>query len=140
MKLRLLILLFLSFPGMAYRCEKSGELDDICQKWELVSSTDPYQGGTVTVADPANKHYRVFERDGTYLEYDNENTGVGKWAFNADSTHVGTVITTHNDQPTGNGTAVTDFRWQIRELTAQKLVLAIQGRHGFVTHEYKAVK
>jgi hypothetical protein len=140
MKLRFLVLFFFAFLGMASKCEKSEEMDKICQKWEFVSSIDPYQGGTVIEADPANKQYKVFQKDGTYLEYDNENDGVGKWAFNADSTHIGTVIITNNDQPGGNGAAVTDFRWEIRELTAQKLVLAIQGRHGFVVYEYKAVK
>lgn len=140
MKLKMLIPVFSGILFMASKCEKSERTAMFCQKWAFVSSEDPYQGGTIGTPDPANIQYRVFEADGTYEEYDNDNFGVGRWAFNEDSTRVGTVFEKYNGQTTGQDLTVTDFRWQILELTKNKLVLSIQGRHGFVKHEYKAVK
>jgi hypothetical protein len=140
MKWRLLIPILLAFSFMASKCEQNDPTTILCQKWEFVSSLDPYQGGTIGTADPDNKQYRIFEVNGNYEEYDNDNSGVGRWAFNADSTHLGTVFEKYNGEPTGQSLEITDFRWKILELTADKLVLSIQGRHGFVEHEYKSTK
>lgn len=140
MKFKLLILVFLAASGIASQCQKSELMDMFCQEWEFVRSVDPYQGGTVTEADPTELKYRTFEKDGTYREYEYLAIGEGKWAFNSDSTRVGTVLTVFNHLPTGDSPEITDFRWEIKELTRKKLVLAIQGRHGFVTYEYKAVE
>jgi hypothetical protein len=140
MKLRLLMLVLTCFLAMASQCEKSEMMDMFCQEWEFVSSIDPYQGGTVTEADPTDKFYRTFEKDGTYREYEYVGRGEGRWAFNSDSTRVGTVLTIYNQQPTGDSPEISDFRWEIKELTPKKLVLSIQGRHGYVLYEYKAVE
>ncbi|KAA3633866.1 MAG: hypothetical protein DWQ02_12390 [Bacteroidetes bacterium] len=140
MKIRILIPVLFAFISLASKCEEEGKLDMFCQQWEFVSSKDPYQGGTISEADPANKQFRVFKKDGSYREFDNDNDATGIWAFNQDSTKIGTVIETQNGQPTGNPLEITDHRWEIRDLTSTKLVLAIQGRHGFVEHTYKSVK
>ena len=140
MKLKILIPVLVALFCLASQCKESGKVDWLCQQWELVSMNDPYQGGTVTEADPSNPQYREFEKDGIYREFDNENQGSGIWAFNTDSTKIGIVLETYNGSPTGNVLEVSDYRWELRELTKDKLVLAIQGRHGFVEHNYKAVK
>jgi hypothetical protein len=74
------------------------------------------------------------------VEYDNENEGIGRWAFNEDSSRLGTMLVKSNGVETGEDTTISDFRWEIRELSAENLVLAIQGRHGMVVYSYRAVK
>ena len=125
-------LLLVSF---AFKCKKT---DLICKKWEYVNSTDAYQGGIDYTADPKNKKYLIFYKDGTFEEIDSNNHRKGKWKFNDEETKIGLAYGERNGEANKNPEQY-NFRKNLTSITKTEMKFWIQGRHGRVTYTYKAV-
>ena len=111
----------------------------LCTKWSLIKTVDPYQGGTENVRDSSNWKTIEFTTEGIYMENDPWNKAMGLWKFNSDESKLGLLETENNGQKFEKGDEVTDFRWQIFELSKDQIILGIQGRHGIVKHYYKKI-
>lgn len=110
--------------------------------WQLEKSFDPYNGGTTTQAPKDNPPYMVFQADGTFSEYNGAQKSAGNWFVNMDKTALCLVYTLQNDKPVKNkqNIATEGFVHKISFLDKEKMVLARQGRHGFVEKTYMRIK
>ena len=131
-----LILLPLFYLTSSVQIDKT---EILCNKWEYVNSHDPYQGGIDYPADPDNKQYLIFKKDGSFKEIDQWNHWRGKWQFNTDETKVGIAISEHNGSSVLRSEQF-DYRRNLVKVTNYELVFWIQGRHGPVTYKYKSIK
>ena len=111
----------------------------ICQKWVYEKSADPYNNGAFHFADSTNAKYIIFKSDGSYADNDNNNSALGFWKFNHDSTRLGIKYTVFNDKEVDNKEPISEFRWIIYELTRSNMILGIQGRHGIVRYTYNSI-
>ncbi len=110
--------------------------------WKLEKSFDPYNGGITTQAAKDNTPYWEFYADGTFLEYNGMQKSRGNWYVNKDKSALGFVYTLQNDKPlkVKQNLTTEGFPYKIKFLDKQKMVLARQGRHGFVENTYMSVK
>ena len=110
--------------------------------WQLEKSFDPYNGGITTQAPKDNPPYMEYHADGTFLAYDGAHKSGGNWYVNKDKSALGFVYTLQNDKPIKDKKSINTegFPYQIRFLDKEKMVLARQGRHGFVEKTYIRVK
>lgn len=110
--------------------------------WYLEKSFDPYNGGITTQAPKDNTPYIEFRTDGTFLEYDGMQKNEGNWYINKDKSALGFVYTLQNGKILKAKKHLTseDFPYKILFLDKEKMVLARQGRHGFVEKTYLRVK
>lgn len=110
-------------------------------KWRLIQTYDPYDGGNITRRDSLNPRFLVFGRDGEFKQYDNLNYVVGKWHLNRAKTALAFVNEERNGKEIAGATeTIPSFRHQIRKHTTDTMILAWQGRHGFVEELYTIVR
>jgi hypothetical protein len=109
--------------------------------WEKSMSFDPYNGGYYYPADSANRSFLIFASDGTFQEYDPFNYSKGNWYFNDDSTSLAFEYVVRN------GTKVSlpseesrRFSHRLLKIRPDSMVLAWQGRHGWVEETWLAVQ
>lgn len=110
--------------------------------WQVEKSFDPYNGGITTQAPKDNPPYITFQADGTFLSYNGAQKSEGNWFVNKDKTALGLVYTLENDKPVKSKQTISTegFAYKIRFLDKEKMVLARQGRHGFVEKTYIRIK
>ena len=109
-------------------------------KWRLVHTYDPYNGGQLNKRDSLNPRFLVFSKDGGYKQYDNLNYVVGNWYVNRSKDALAFIIASRNGREIpGASEQALDFRHQIRKHTTDTMILAWQGRHGFVEELYAIV-
>ena len=108
----------------------------LCQKWTLIKSVDPYQGGTENLRDSTNWKSIEFIKNGDYKESDPWNKVIGVWKFNEDESKFGIKELARNDNEITKDKIISDFRWNILELDNSHMVLGIQGIHGIVKYYY----
>ncbi len=110
--------------------------------WQVEKSFDPYNGGVTSQAPKDNPPYIEFHADGTFIEYNGAQKSEGNWFVNTDKTALGLVYTVQNDKPLKSKQSISTegFAYKIRFLGKEKMVLARQGRHGFVENTYIRVK
>ncbi len=135
MKHFLLILLPFLYLTASVQTDKT---EILCNKWEYVNSHDPYQGGIDDPADPDNKQYLIFKKDGSFEEIDQWNHWRGKWQFNTGETKIGIAISEHNGSIV-QSSGEFDYGRNLVKVTSSELVFWIQGRHGRVTYKFKSI-
>ena len=97
--------------------------------WKLVQIYDPYSG-SMKIPDEEAKYLSI-QKDGKYVLYSPGNTQSGKWYLKKDKSALALVA---------EGSSTEDeslmFRHQIRKYAKDTMILAWQGRHGFVEELY----
>lgn len=109
-------------------------------EWRLEQIYDPYNGGTTYQSDSLNPSFLSLNRKGKFAEYDTLNRREGKWYFHEDSTRIRLAYTQENGTKIIRSERDPDFRYVLKTLTEDSLVLAIQGRHGMVERIYIRTK
>ena len=104
--------------------------------WQLVSTKDPYDGGKYYPQDPANPHYILMHHNGAFKEHDNANVSFGNWYINQNKDRLALVYYIQNGISIPDEKQVLDYRYVIKKVTKDSLLLDIQGRHGMVTKAY----
>lgn len=157
--MKYLVIILLTVVASAATCNKQGKRSDLSTRkasafligkktdttrWQLHKIFDPYDGGKTIIRDSLNPEYLLVGKDGAFLEYDKDNHSEGHWYINKDKTRMALIYDIQN------GVEVEDankdmpeemyYRYEIREISAEKLVLAIQGRHGMVEKTYIPVE
>lgn len=109
--------------------------DQNSEKWKLLQSFDPYNGGVTTVQPKEDPYFVTFEKNGRFTEYEKNQHSSGKWFLNKEKTELVLIYSIQN------GIAVNKKKpqmltFQIRKREGKNRVLAIQGRHGWVEKSY----
>jgi hypothetical protein len=102
-------------------------------KWQFVQSYDPYNGGITTPADISRPESYLFQKNGKMLIYSADNQQHGKWRITEEKQFLWIEYA-----PEKNKKEL--YKFKIKELTAEKMILAIQGRHGMVERTYLKIK
>ncbi len=117
-----------------------GDKTSYNKTWRLVSRFDPYNGGNTQTYEAEKATFLTLERDGTFIQQNAENHEMGHYYLNKTKDAIALVIekrvegkdTMDIQQPSDELL----FRHQIRTINADSLVLAWQGRHGYVLDTY----
>lgn len=157
--MKYLAIILLTIVASASTCHKQGKRSDLSTRkaatfligkktdttcWRLQKTFDPYDGGKTLVRDSLNPQYLLVAKDGAFREYDNDNHSEGRWYINKDKTRMALVYDIQNgltleNEPQSEPEEM-HYRYEIREVSPEKLVLAIQGRHGMVEKTYIQVE
>lgn len=152
--MKYLAIILLSLMASATTCGKKGKRTDLSTKkaaafllgkkidtvqWRLVNIYDPYDGGKTIIKDSLNPEILVVSRDGSFKEYDKDNYSIGKWYLNREKSRMAMVYEKQNGMEVAKVDEEMQYRYEIREMTDSKLILAIQGRHGMVERTYMPV-
>lgn len=106
------------------------------QKWQLISQYDPYNGGKYYRPDSSNSQYFILINDGSFREYDTFNYSEGSWLMNKSRDRVALVYLIQNGIKIPPEKRDTTFRYELKTISPDSLVLAIQGRHGMMAKTY----
>lgn len=102
-------------------------------QWQLLQSYDPYNGGITTPADATHLEAYVFQKNGKMISYATDNQQNGKWKLTKEKEFIWIEYSLIKGKKEL-------YKFKIKELTSEKMVLAIQGRHGLVEKTYLKVK
>jgi len=105
--------------------------------WKLVKTYDPYNKGYTYWKDSSNYRHLALSSDGTFKEFDKENTGRGHWYLNKQQNKLAFTYQQRNGIQINESLQVISFRYLIDTIYEDTLVLSIQGRHGMVRQFYK---
>ena len=109
----------------------------LVEKWNWAHSYDPYDEGKNYEASASDYKALSFNEDGTFEEISTEEVKEGVWMLNKQKDALALVY--------GKGKVSGDlrrqlapykYRYKLKKLTDDSLVMAIQGRHGFVIETY----
>lgn len=108
------------------------------EKWQLVQSFDPYNGGTTNIQPKESPYFLELWDNGEFAEYEQDIHSKGKWQLNKDKTTLTFVywIQTGTASPKKNRPTLS---FQIRKKEGNTMILAILGRHGWVEKTYQLV-
>ena len=157
--MKYLAIILLALAASTSTCNKQGSRTDLGNRkaatfllgrktdtirWQLTQIYDPYDGGKTIIRDSLNPEYLIVGKDGAFKEYDNENHSEGRWFINKDKTRMALLYEVQNGMTVeaDSGKKAREmpeelrYRYEIREISREKLVLAIQGRHGMVEKTY----
>ena len=104
--------------------------------WQLINTHDPYNGGVSYPQDPANPHYILLHKNGAFKEHDNANVSFGNWYLNKNKNRLALVYYIQNGISIPDEKQVIDYRYEVKKVSKDSLILGIQGRHGIVTQTY----
>lgn len=107
--------------------------------WRLMQIYDPYNGGQIIQKSNEEATFLILRKNGTFQEYDQENNNFGKWYVDKTKSSMALIYTTRNGKEVKEN-PIPDFRHQIRKFNKDTLILAWQGRHGFVEQLYTRVQ
>ena len=114
-----------------------GQQPEDSLKWKLIQTYDPYNHGQIIKRDSLNPRFLVFEKDGSFKQYDKHNASSGSWYLNNAKTALAFIFNIRNGQAVNDhSTEKLNFRHQIRKYGTDTMILAWQGRHGFVEELY----
>ena len=105
-------------------------------KWRWVHTYDPYNGGTYLTSDSLHPRYLFLYKDGTFRKTDAHNASSGKWYLNPEKNAMALIDEMRNGVSVMDASSSLTFRHQLRKLNQDTLILAWQGRHGFVEELY----
>lgn len=101
---------------------------------------DPYQGGqTYLPTDRLSPTLLLFS-DGRFIEYDAYRYDEGEWYLHEDHDKMSLIYQVKNHTNIPASQQDSSFRYQIKQLNADTLILAQQGRHGMVSYFYSLTK
>ncbi len=103
--------------------------------WQLTNIFDPYQGGTHTPIDSLHPQFLVIHDDGTFTRHQQEQIDSGNWYMRRDKEAIALVSDRSPEAAISSKTSFS-FRYEIRKLSSDTMILAWQGRHGFVEELY----
>lgn len=109
-------------------------------RWKLIQTYDPYMGGRVTRQDSNNHRTLELYNNGSFKVFENELLGQGKWYVKSDKSAIAFVYKGENRETSSASDKEITFTHQIRKLTQDTMILAWQGRHGFIEELYVAQK
>lgn len=101
--------------------------------WILAQTYDPYNGGITTPADEKYPDHLFFQKNGKMKHHTVDFQQDGTWKLNKSKTDL--LI----EYPKKDAKSEA-YTFNIKELTKEKMVLAIKGRHGMVERTYVPFK
>lgn len=118
---------------------------DTCS-WQLFSIADPYSKmlpGTerkdTSLIFRTNPTFLRFLKNGTFIRFDQDEYGEGKWEFSAENENrLRFQFTEQNGQEISPLNQDQYYRHILQKRTRDTLVIGIQGRHGIVRYTYLA--
>ncbi len=105
-------------------------------RWKLVQTYDPYQGGRITKQDSINPRILEIYNNGTFKVYESDLIGRGKWYIKSDKSAIAFIYAGESGEVKPSKNQAIEFTHQIRRLTRDTMILAWQGRHGFIEELY----
>jgi len=109
-------------------------------RWKLSQTYDPYMGGRITRQDSDNPRILELYNNGTFKVYEDELLDRGKWYVKSDKSAIAFIYESENKETSSATDQEITFTHQIRKLTQDTMILAWQGRHGFIEELYVAQK
>ena len=105
-------------------------------KWELCQVYDPYQGGQVMKVDSLFRKTIEIYRDGKFKINDRQALINGQWKLNLARTEILFVCKERNGVKLKQKDPLYRQISQIRKISRDTMILAWQGRHGYVEELY----
>lgn len=105
----------------------------LCRPWRWFQTQDDYQGGTYILAQPGQERWLRLQPEGRYQRFDEGQLEEGYWTLDEARQR----LALRQQPPTARQPwTAADYRHRIERLNDDTLVLAWQGRHGWVHEHY----
>lgn len=112
----------------------------LVSEWNWVHTVDPYDGGKDY--DTSEDAYRSLDLadDGTFTEISKEQVQEGIWMLNKEKDALALIYGKEQKASVDlrRRIAPHKYRYKLKKLTQDSLILAVQGRHGYVIETYLA--
>ncbi|MEM6628319.1 MAG: hypothetical protein AAF694_01545 [Bacteroidota bacterium] len=105
-------------------------------RWGLCQIYDPYQGGRVTKLDSFSQKVLEMRRDGRFILSESREVSKGDWQLNRARTELQFRFKSKNGVKVSRSDPSYEIVSQVRKITRDTMILAWQGRHGFVEELY----
>ena len=105
-------------------------------KWGLCQVYDPYLGGQVMPVDSQSKKTLVIYRSGKFSIEEEDTSIHGQWKLNQAQTEILFVSKEKNGVKVRQRDPLYHQISQVRKITNDTMILAWQGRHGYVEELY----
>ena len=105
-------------------------------RWGLCQIYDPYQGGRISKADSFSQKILEMGRDGKFSLLVSRELSKGDWRLNRARTEIQFRFKTKNGVKVSRSDPTYQMVSQVRKITRDTMILAWQGRHGWVEELY----
>lgn len=115
---------------------------DSLQRWVLHSTFDPYQGGKEYPCDPQNPEILELAPSGVFHQYDTAQQSFGQWFLNPLNKTMNLRYEVRNNRylSASDPKAAGREQYILKQMTADSLIMEVQGRHGMLVLTYLPFK
>lgn len=106
--------------------------------WQLIELYDPYQNGKRIRIDSLNPQYLIIHEDGKFSKLKKGEQVQGRWYMRRDKEAFAFIPAATTPSP--QTLQSLNYRYEIRRYEKDTMMLAWQGRHGFVEETYVRIE